>query len=267
VLVGLCLLLLCSALLPASASAAVDKSGVRAVTTSTAPFAPGESAWVAVVWTAERTVYDWSTTVSASDGVTVTYPATRGGSDTSLYGSATLVGATQDFTAFRLAVPHTRQTGFPVTVTSTYTLCGDNGQCKDLGIGNDGRTGTTTVTVQVPVQPAVGPPFVQETTEVSVPAGTSSFQQITFRGGRSDLADFTVRAGALPAGLQVAYPGDGVASGPDGGSSLLGRSTDHVGMRFDATGLTPGRYTVPLTIGYTAAAPVTTAGTVVLVVS
>ncbi|WP_448615494.1 hypothetical protein [Modestobacter sp. URMC 112] len=257
-----------SLLLPATAAHAwVDKSGVRTVTSQTAPLAPGESAWVAVVWTADQTVTDWSTTVTAPAGVAVTYPTTRGGADTSLYGSATLVGTTRDFTAFKLAVPHGQGASFPVTVTTTYTLCGDNGQCKNQGDGNDDRTGTTSATVLVPVEPAVGAPFTQDTTQVAIAGSSDTFQQIGFTGGRTDLADFAVRVGALPAGLQVAYAGDGPASRLNGGSSLLGRHADHVGIRFVATDLPPGRYTIPLTISYTAAAPVTTNGTVTLVVS
>ena len=252
---------------PATAQADQDKSNVRALTTATAPLASGESAWVAVSWTADRTVHDWSTTVTAPAGVAVTYPTTRGGADTSLYGSATLVGTTTDFTAFKLAVPHAQRTSFPVTVTSTYTRCGDNGQCKDQGIGNDGRTGSVTVTVTVPVGPAVGPPFTQETTRVSITAGSDTFQQLAFTGGQADLADFRVQVGALPAGLEVGYPGDRTATTPAGGSSLLGRRTDQVGLRLVATDLQPGTYTVPLSISWTAARPTTTNGTVTLVVS
>ena len=84
---------------------------------------------------------------------------------------------------------------------------------------------------------------------------------------RGRATTFAVRVGALPAGLQVAYAGDGPSSNLNGGSSLLGRRTDHVGIRFVATDLPPGRYTIPLTISYTAAVPVTTTGTVTLVVS
>jgi hypothetical protein len=266
-----------SLLLPGtSAHADVNWSGVRAVTSATAALAPGESAWVAVTWTTQRTVTDWSTTVTAPAGVTVSYPTTRGGADTSLYGSATLVGTTTDFTAFKLSVPHSQRTSFTVTVTSTYTGCSDFVQCTDQWWNHDNRSwwwasgirpSTTTATVAVPVQPAVGVPFTQKTTQVAMAAGSSSFQQIAFTGGQTDLADFRVRVGALPAGLEVAYPGNGSASALNGGNSLLGRSTDYVGVRFVASNLPPGTYTVPLTISYTAAAPVTTAGTVSLVVS
>jgi hypothetical protein len=257
-----------SLVLPAaSASADVDKSNVHALTAATAPLAPGQSAWVAVVWTADRTVTDWSTTVTAPAGVTVSYPTTRGGSDTSLYGSAVLVGDTRDFTAFKLAVPYSQRLSFPVTVTSTYRLCGDNGQCKDQGQGNDDRPSSTTATVIVPVLPAVGAPFTQQTTTVAVAAGSSTFQQISFTGGQTDLADFTVRVGTLPAGLQIAFPGDRAATTLNGGRTLVGRSTDHVGIRFVTTGLKAGTYVVPLLISYTAALPVTAAGTVTLVLS
>lgn len=251
----------------AAANAGPDKSNVRAVTQMTAPLAPGESAWVAVVWAADETVTNWSTTVTAPAGVTVSYPATRGGTDTSLYGAATLVGQTVDFTAFRLAVPYGQRTTFTVTVTSTYKPCGDNGQCKNQGQGNDDRTATTTATVTVPVVPAVGPPFTQDTTRIAIAAGSSDFQRIAFTGGQTDLAAFTVQVGALPAGLQIAYPGDRTASTLNGGSTLVGSSTDHVGIRFVATSLPVGTYAVPLVISFTAAVPVTTTGAVTLVVS
>jgi hypothetical protein len=251
------------------AGAAVDKTGVRALTTETAAVVPGQSAWLSVVWAADQTVTDWSTTVSAPPGVTVTYPTTRGGSDTSLYGSATLVGGTRDFTAFKLQVPYPQTASFPVTLTSTYTsTCGDNGQCKDQGGGNDdkARALSTQATVTVPVQPATGPEFTQTTSSVRVAAGSNGFQQIAFTGGQADLADFTVRAGTLPAGLVVGYPGDAQMSRPARGPSLGGRTPDHVALRFDASGLSPGSYAVPLVITYTAAAPRAVAGTVTLVV-
>ena len=247
----------------------MDKTGVRALTTETAAVVPGQSAWLSVVWAADQTVTNWSTTVSAPAGVTVTYPTTRGGSDTSLYGSATLVGDTRDFTAFRLQVPYTQTTSFPITLLSTYTgTCGDNGQCKEVGGGNDDkvRDHSLSVTVTVPVVPAAGPAFTQDTTTVSIPAGSNTFQSLSFTGGQADLADFGVRLGALPAGLKVDYPGDARLSRPAGGSALIGRTTDEVAVRFDATGLRPGTYVLPLVVGYVAAAPGTASGTVTLVV-
>jgi hypothetical protein len=257
-------------LAPGRAIADADKDGVRAVTLATAPLVPGQSAWISVVWAADRTVDHWSTTVSAPAGVGVSYPTTRGGSDTSLYGSATLVGGTQDFTAFRLAVPYAQRTSFAVTVTSTYTsTCGDNGQCKDQGAGNDDkvRSGTTSATVQVPVVAASGPAFTQRTTQLSIAAGSDGFQAIEFTGGQADLTGFTVRAGALPAGLEVAYPADGTSSGLSASSTLVGGRTDHVAIRFTATHLAPGTYRVPLVVRCTAAAARTASGTVTLVVS
>lgn len=261
--------LLGPALAPSVAGADVDKTGVRAVTARTAPVVPGQSAWLSVVWTGDQTVTDWSTTVTAPAGVTVTYPTTRGGSDTSLYGSDTLVGSTQDFTAFKLRVPYTQTTSFPITLTSTYTsTCGDNGQCKDQGGGNDDKVRdlSTTATVTVPVVPATGPAFTQTTTSLTVPAGSNAFHQLSFTGGQADLADFTVRLGGLPAGLTVAYPADAAVSRPARGPALLGRTTDQVAVRLDATGLSRGTYTVPLVIGYTAATARTAPGTVTLVV-
>jgi hypothetical protein len=256
---------------PSSAGADTDWTRVRAITGQTAPVVPGQSAWLSVVWTADHTVTDWSTTVSAPAGVTVTYPATRGGSDTSLYGSATLAGSTRDFTAFKLRVPYTQTTSFQVTLLSTYTgTCrgGDIDWCRNYRGYHDDRVRghSTSATVTVPVQPATGPVFTQDTSSLSIAAGSNTFQQIAFTGGQADLAGFTVRLGPLPAGLQVGYPGDAAVSRPAGGSALVGKSSDHVAVRFDATGLAPGSYAVPLVVAYTAAAPQTVSGTVTLVV-
>lgn len=261
--------LLGPALAPTVAAADVDRTGVRAVTTQTAPVVPGQSAWLAVVWTGDQSVRNWSTTVTAPAGVTVAYPTTRGGSDTSLYGSDTLVGGTRDFTAFQLRVPYTQTTSFPVTLHSTYTgTCGDNGQCKERGGGNDDKVrdlGTATV-VTVPVVPATGPEFTQVSTSLPVLAGSNAFAQLAFTAGQADLADFTVRLGTLPAGLAVGYPGDASVSRPAGGTVLVGRRTDHVAVRLDVAGLAPGTYDVPLAITYTAAQPRTASGRLTLVV-
>lgn len=271
-------LLAWSLVVPGSTARAdlLNSSGVAAVTTTTAALAAGQSAWVAIPWRTRATVTDWSTTVAAPTGVTVSYPTTRGGADTSLYGSVTLAGGTQDFTAFKLAVPYSQRTSFSITVTSTFAGCGETQDCaadwwqrgnRSSWSTNGIRTASLITTVTVPVVPAVGVPFTQTTTQLAVAAGSETFQEIFFTGGQTDLAGFTVRAGASPAGLQVGYPGDRSASTLNGGSTLIGRRTDHVGLRFTTTGLAPGSYLVPLVISYTAAAPVTTAGTVTLVVS
>jgi hypothetical protein len=267
-----------SVLLPGTPARAellnLNWSGVQAAATTTAALAPGQSAWVSVPWTTRATVTDWSTTVSAPAGVTVTYPTTRGGADTSLYGSVTLAGGTQDFTAFKLSVPYTLRTSFKVTVTSTYTGCTGLLGCLDVLLAGDRATwaasgirpSTLTTSISVPVVAATGVAFTQDTTQLAVAAGSDAFSKIAFTGGQTDLADFTVKAGTLPAGLQVAYPADRAASTLNGGSTLAGRASDYASLRFTTTGVAPGTYVVPLTISYTAAAPVTTVGAVTLVV-
>ncbi len=269
VLAALTAVLLGPLLAPASAGPGPDKTGVHAITTQTAAVVPGQSAWLSVVWGADQTVTDWSTTVTAPAGVGVSYPTTRGGSDTSLYGSATLVGTTRDFTAFKLSVPYTRTAPFQITLQSTYTsTCGDNGQCKNNGGGNDDkvRDYSTAATVTVPVVPATGPEFTQDTARLTVLAGSNAFVQLAFTGGQADLSDFTVRLVPVPAALAVAYPGDAAVSRPAGGSALRGRTTDQIAVRLDATTLARGTYTLPLLITYSAAAPRSTSGTVTLVV-
>ncbi|WP_147066720.1 hypothetical protein [Terrabacter aerolatus] len=259
----------------AIAPAGADKSNARALTTTTASLSPGQSGWVSVVWTADQTVTDWSTTVSAPKGVTVTYPTTRGGADTSLYGSDTLVGTTRDFTSFKLKVPYTQTTSFQVVLTSRYSV-GVGNSANGNGNGNAGNNGngngnsgsfTTTATVTVPVQAASGPTFTQQTTSLAIKAGSSGFERIAFTGGQADLTDFSVRLGDLPAGLEVAYPGDRASAGLNGDQTLVGGSADYVGVRFIATDLRPGTYSIPVLISYTAAAPQTRTASLTLNVS
>ena len=129
---------------PQAEAADDDGPVVTPTATTTAALSPGQSAWLALGWTSDRTVTDWSTTVSAPAGVTVTYPSTRGGRDTSLFASGTLVGGTKDFVAFRLSVPYTQTRSFTLSVTSTYrwTPSGsetpkDSPTDHDNGRGND----------------------------------------------------------------------------------------------------------------------------------
>lgn len=239
----------------AFAPADADKSNARAVTTTTAALSPGQSGWLSVVWTSDNTVRDWSTTVTAPPGITVTYPTTRGGSDTSLYGSSTLVGSTKDFTAFKLKVPYTQTGSFKVVLTSTYTV--GAGNSDENGNGNNRKTFSTSATVTVPVQAATGADFTQQTTSLGIKAGSNDFQKIAFTGGPTDLARFTVRLGDLPAGLEVAYPGDRSSTGLNGDTTLVGGSSDYAGVRFIATDLKPGTYKIPVTVSYTAASPQT----------
>ncbi len=361
-----------------SAEAVVSDAPVVAPTaTTTAALSPGQSAWLALGWSSDRTVTDWSTTVSAPAGVTVTYPSTRGGRDTSLFASGTLVGGTKDFVAFRLSVPYTQTRSFTLSVTSTYRWAPsgsetpkdsptdhDNGRGNDReagrtpsptatpaatptptptptrstpsatqtpkdsptdhdnGRGNDreddrdddrdrtaspsaspttsptpvatatpaassragsasrsqarvpadpaagdGRTYSTTVRITVPVKASTDPALTLGTADVVVPAGTSTFQSLTFTGGPGDLSDVAVAFGTLPRGLAVAYPGDRAAAGLNNGSTLVARSTDFVSVRLDTTALPRGTYTLPVVVTYRTTAAQTWTGTVTLRVS
>lgn len=275
-------LLVCLPASASTASAAIESDDVtavadrlvRALTTETSPLVPGQSAWVSVVWAASRTVTGWSTTVTAPEGVTVTYPSTRGGRDTSLFGSDTLVGRTKDFTAFRLSVPYTQTRSFKIALRTTFSIRTLERRTTSWGYFRDWRdrdpnrsTVTTVTTVVVPVVPAKGPAFTQETTSLSIRSGSTGFEQISFVGGQADLANFSVRLGALPPGLAVAYPGDRASSGLNAGSTLVGGTNDYAGVRLIATDLPPGKYVIPIVVSYAAAARAQTTGQLVLHVS
>ena len=166
-----------------------------------------------------------------------------------------------------LAVPYTQKASFPVTLVSTYTDCGDNGQCKDKGAGNDDkeRDLNTTTTVTVPVGPRGDRPSRQD----HHGAGHRREQRLRAAG----LHRRPGRPGRLlrAAGCAARRPDGGLSRGrdgqpPGGRGSGIGRTTDEVAVRFDVTCLAPGSYSVPLAIGYTAAAPGTATRTVILVV-
>ena len=158
---------------PQAEAADDDGPVVTPTATTTAALSPGQSAWLALGWTSDRTVTDWSTTVSAPAGVTVTYPSTRGGRDTSLFASGTLVGGTKDFVAFRLSVPYTQTRSFTLSVTSTYrwTPSGsetpkDSPTDHDNGRGNDreaDRTPSPTASSAATPTPTRSTPRATET--------------------------------------------------------------------------------------------------------
>lgn len=157
----------------APSAEAVDAPVVAPTATTTAALSPGRSAWLALGWTSDRTVTDWSTTVSAPAGVTVTYPSTRGGRDTSLFASGTLVGGTKDFVAFRLSVPYTQTRSFTLSVTSTYRWAPSGSETPkdsptdhDNGRGNDReaeRTSSPTATPAATPTPTRSTPSATET--------------------------------------------------------------------------------------------------------
>ena len=241
-----------------AAPASAAHTEVTQVTTTAPAMHPGGTAWVSVVWTAPDTALEFAVTGSAPDGFEVGYPADR--SDTSLYGSSSLAGDTQDFTAFRLTVPYSATGTATVTLDATWRN-GNSG--NGVGLGSKGAS---TTTLDIPIEPYTGPDLTQVTTSVTVPRSTPTWVKLAFTAEAPLLQDLRVTA-AGPSGLTIGYPADGTSSGLEGGAALHGGDTDVAGMRLDASKLAPGTYALTVTASYRMLQPATTIGRVILVVA
>jgi hypothetical protein len=253
---GLAAVLLGGALATPAAAEAAD--ALTPVTTTTPTMHPGQTAWVSVAWAAKSNVSNVAVTVTAPAGYTVSYPSDR--AFTSLYGSASLAGGTQDFTAFRLSIPYTASGTASLTLHATW----------DMGLGkkDNDTTGRRTqdYTVAVPLVAYTGTPLTMTTTSLTVSKSTPSWVKVAFTGGAPSLRDVRVSATG-PAGLVVTYPSDGTSSGLNDGSTLLGGASDYTSFRLDAQGLAPGTYPLDLVETYATAATGRSTGRVNLVVS
>ncbi|MBW8826017.1 MAG: hypothetical protein JF603_06685 [Acidobacteria bacterium] len=236
----------------APAASAAPKAKVDLVTSTVPAMHSGETAWVSTVWSTSATITDFTATMSATDGATVAYPAGR--AFTSLYGSSSLAGDTQDFAAFKITVPYSASGSVTVSVSATWVD------------GSKGKPDSLTSTVIIPLSRYAGPSLTQVTTQVSVPRATPTWVQLRFTGSAPMLDGFRVSVTG-PTGLAVVYPGDGSSSGLNGTTGLQGGVTDYAGIRLDAGKLTPGSYALRLTETFSRPDPTTETGTVTLVVA
>ena len=241
-----------------AAPASANHTEVTQVTTTAPAMHPGETAWVSVVWTAPETVLEFAVEAIAPPGFEVAYPAGR--VDTSLDGSSSLAGSTQDFTAFRLTVPYSASGSAVVTLDASWRN-GNNG--NGVGLGSKG---SSTTTITIPLVPYTGPDLTQVTTSVTVPRSTTTWVKLAFTAEAPRLQDFRLTASG-PVGLTIGYPADGTSSGLGAGADLQGGDTDATWVRLDASQLAPGTYTLAFTASYRRLLPGTTTGKVTLVVS
>ena len=226
--------------------------------TTTAPtMHPGQSAWVSVGWAAPTNITNVAVTVTAPPGFSVRYPSDRAFS--SLYGSASLAGGTQDFTAFHLTIPYGATGPVSLDLHATWDP-GNSHKHNDT----DGKRSLDT-TLTVPLAPYTGPDLAVTTTSVTVSRATPAWVRLDVRGGAPSTTGFRLTASGPP-GLVVSYPGDGSSSGLDAGDPLLGGATDFTAFHLDASELDPGTYDLQLDETYTTAAAGRATGEVHLVV-
>lgn len=237
---------------PAPAAAAVP-DGLDLTVAALAPMLPGQTGWVSAIWAAVKDVCDVRMTL-AGTGLTVGYPGNTA-TFSSLYTSNALAVDNLDYSAFKITVADTVTAPVAAMVTVTYNLL-PPGQLKrtdDLKtkkITCSGAKGSQTVTTTLPVAPSQGEAVIQKTVAASVPRATPTWTDLTFRGTRPNLGQFRVTL-TPPAGMTVVYPADGTSAGLAGGPALPVAEDDHVSVRLDVSGMTPGVYQVPVKAAYT----------------
>ena len=241
--------------LPSIAPMADDKDtwkdGKLELLSSSMPsFLPGQQGWVGLDWTATTDVCDIAVTATAP-GVTITYP-TNTASYSSLYTSDSLAATNRDYTAFRVSVAPSTTGATTVTLRASYTKIppgqvskSDDLEVKDVAC-KGGQKVTETSTVSLPVGSPSGARAVLETTTATVDSGSPTWVPLSFTTQYAGLDNFRVRLDP-PSGLEVVYPGDGTSSGLSQQSALGVGTSDAASVRLEATSLSAGTYTVPVT--------------------
>jgi hypothetical protein len=215
-------------------AATADKTEVTTDVRTAPPMFRGGSAWIAVVWEADKRIDDFTMTVAAPAGFTVRYPSDRPAS--SLYGSSSLAKHVTDFAAFNLTVPFEASSSVDLRVVATWTRANH-------------KTGRVETTLTVPLTTYAGPDLRATTASVTTSRSTPGWVTLRFDGLAPRLDDVRVTVQG-PAELVVTYPGDATAAGLNGGTTLWAGTTDHAGVRLDASKLPAGTHQLDVTVDH-----------------
>jgi len=238
IVVGCALLLGVAA--PAFADGGKGESEVKLKTKRTAAVVRGDTAWVAVTWTAKGADAQnfQVTATTAVPGVTITYPANTG-SYTSLMTDATLSAGELDFTSLRIHVPYTAPKKIKVDLRASW----------DTG----GAHHTKTYKVQVPTAAYTGADLAAVTTNAgTVPAGGSAWLGVEWTGMAPALDNVAMTA-VGPPGTTITYPAYRAFTSLAHDATLEDGETDVARFLLDAGSLAPGTYAVDVTLTYTKA--------------
>lgn len=200
------------------------------MTTELPAMLPGETGWVHLVWRASGATVEDVRVVVKGGGAEVAYPSGRG--ETSFPGGRTLPAEMSDYTALRVSMPTKDGKKANVTLRVTYTVDGVTHEKDNLKL-------------QIPLADASGEPWVRQTSEVAVSAGTPAWVHVSFQGVRPS-EGFRV----------VATGGDATVSYPTGRSDTsLARDArldpgerDYVALLVDPGSLAEGSHVIPLTV-------------------
>lgn len=221
----------------APAAADDDEGEIVLLTEEAAAITAGDTAWIALNWTAEDgPVGDVSVTLrkDPGKGVVVTYP-TNTATWTGLMNGPTLDEAEIDFTALRVHVPSDfSPKKFKLDLEVSYT--------------SDGERQTDKVKVDVPVvHYADGEHLVQHDASGMLAVDASAWIAVDFTGLAPSVDDIRL---TVTGDLPIVYPGDRTFTSLHGDQLLEDGETDTARVRIDATDVTPGDYTLSTEVAY-----------------
>jgi len=230
-------------ILVATPALAAPRDRVDLKTKRTAAVVEGDTAWVALTWTAKRVdASDFRVVATSTDtGISISYPKTTG-AYSSLMDDDTLSSGEIDFTSLQISVPYGSR-NVKLTVVATWTA--------------DGEKQTNAYEVKVPVARFKGDDIAQSTDDVgSVPVGTASeLGEASWLGiewaGIAPIIESVRMTVSGPAGLTITYPDEGSFTSLQYDDTLVDGETDIARFRVDTSGMKPGSYTLDVVLSYT----------------
>ena len=216
-----------------------EEAEVSLKTKKTAAVVEGDTAWVALSWSADEGDATNFRIVAQprTRGVTVEYPENTG-DHSSLMDNDTLSDGEIDFTSLKVSVPYgVKQVRLRVTASWT----------------SDGENERETYNVTVPVGKFVGDDLAQATDDAgSVATAEPAWLGVEWTGIAPVLEKVSMTV-AAPRGAVITYPGEGSATSLHYDSVLEDGETDVARFLVDASALDPGKHTLDVVISYTKA--------------
>ncbi len=214
------------------------RSKIKLLTKDTAAVVAGDTAWLAVNWTAKNgTVQNVALELNddPGDGVEVSYP-TNTGTWTGLMNGHVLDESAIDYTAFQVHVPASFDAK-KVKLEFEISYTDDRGDDQ-----------TDTVKIDVPVVHYTdGDHLVQHDASATIPAGGSAWVDVDMTGLAPLTSELSLTADGA---LGIVYPGHGVATSLHGDHLLEDGETDTARFRVDTGDVAPGTYVLTTELTY-----------------
>jgi len=223
----------------AAPALAVSRANVNLQTTRTAAIVEGDTAWIALSWTAKKAdVTDFRVVAKTrTAGVTISYPDNTG-TYTSLMNDSTLSAGEIDFSSLRVSVPYGARRVILV-VNATW-------------IDAAGVTQSMNYKAQIPVAGFIGDDIAQLTDNAGpVPVKAPTWLGVEWTGIAPSLNKVQMTVSG-PAGIAISYPENtGKYTSLHYDDTLEDGETDIAKFLVDASAITPGKYTLDVVLTYT----------------